>query len=240
MAKLYLDDSYLKECEAIVTKVVDAKFVELDQTIFYSQGGGQPSDSGKIVKENGEEARVVFAKAFGENISHQIEPEGILNEGEKVRCVLDWEKRHKHMRMHTCAHILAGVINKEIGALITGNQLGEEESRMDFNVPEFDKELLKTFEQKGNEIISRGLEITVSYEAREKALARPELFRLKDVLPKDIPMLRIVSIGDFDIQADGGTHVANTREIGKMKITNFKNKGAQNRRIYWTLSENTQ
>jgi len=233
--KLFLNDSYLKECESIVTKVSDGKFVVLDKTIFYGQSGGQPSDTGKLVKENEEEIKVVFAKGFGEEISHQIEPENSLKEGEKVKSVLDWEQREKYMKMHTSAHILAGVINKEIGALITGNQLGLEESRMDFNVPEFDKELLKSFEEKSNEIIEQGLEISISYEDREKALARPELFRLKDVLPKDIPTLRIVSIGNFDIQADGGTHVANTKEIGKMKITNFKNKGKENRRVYWKL-----
>jgi len=233
--KLFLNDSYLKECNSIVTKITDGKFVVLNKTIFYGQSGGQPSDTGKLVKENEEEINVVFAKGFGGDVSHQIEPENSLKEGEKVKCVLDWKQREKYMRMHTSAHILAGVINKEIGALITGNQLGLEESRMDFNVPEFDKELLKSFEEKSNAIIEQELGISISYENREKALARPELFRLKGVLPKNIPTLRIISIGNFDVQADGGTHVANTKEIGKMKITNFKNKGKENRRIYWRI-----
>jgi len=233
--KLYLDDSYLKESEANITKVTEGKFVVLDKTIFYPQGGGQPSDTGKLVKENEEKVNVIFAKQFGEEISHQIEPENSLKEGKKIKCVLDWEQREKFMRMHTSAHILAGVINKEIGALITGNQLGLEESRMDFNVPEFDRELLKTFEEKSNEIIEKNLEINISYEETQKALQRPELFRLKGVLPKNIPELRIVTIGNFDVHADGGTHVKTTSEIGKIKITNFKNKGAENRRIYWKL-----
>ncbi|MFH1391320.1 MAG: alanyl-tRNA editing protein [Candidatus Diapherotrites archaeon] len=233
--KLFLNNSYLKETDAIVTKVNDGKFVVLDKTIFYPQGGGQPTDTGKLVKENGAKVNVVFAKQFGDEISHQIETKNFLAEGEKVKCILDWEPREKFMRMHTSAHILAGIINKEIGALITGNQLGLEESRMDFNVPEFDRELLKTFEEKSNEIIGKNLEITISYEETEKALQRPELFRLKGVLPKNIPELRIVTIGNFDVQADGGTHVKNTSEIGKMRITNFKNKGAENRRIYWKL-----
>jgi len=232
--KLFLNNSYLKECESTVTKVTDRKFIVLDKTIFYGQSGGQPSDTGKLVTSNGEEYKVIFAKSFGENVSHEVDKEG-LKEGDKVNCILNWKNRLQYMKMHTSAHILAGVINKEIGALITGNQLGLEESRMDFNVPEFDKELLKSFEEKTNEMISQELEIKIAYEDRETALARPELFRLKDVLPKDIPTLRIISIGDFDIQADGGTHVANTKEIGKIKIVNFKNKGKENRRVYWKL-----
>ncbi len=231
--KICLDDSYAKECSAKITKVSEGKFVVLGKTIFYAHGGGQPSDTGKIICNN-KEYKVVFAKQFGDEISHEVSEHG-LKEGDKVKCVLDWEKRYKHMRMHTSAHILAAVINMEIGALITGNQLGEEESRMDFNVPEFDRELLKTFEHKANEAIQKGLEITIAYEEREKALQRSELFRLKDVLPKNIPVLRIVSIGALDVQADGGTHVHNTKEIGKLKITDFKNKGAENRRIYWKL-----
>jgi len=227
-----LNDSYLKECEANVTKAT-GKFVVLDKTVLYPQGGGQPSDTGKIIHME-EGFNVVFAKQFGEDVSCEVDHEG-LKEGDKVKCVLYWKAREKYMRMHTSAHILAGVINKEISALITGNQLGTEESRMDFNVPDFDRELLKTFEEKSNEIISRNLEIGISFEERETALKRPELFRLKDVLPKNIPILRIVRIGDFDIQADGGTHVKNTSEIRKIKITNFKNKGAENRRIYWKL-----
>src|SRR3989344_1381720 len=208
--KLFLDDSYLKECEATVLKA-EGKFVVLDQTIFYPQGGGQPSDEGKIISAKGE-YKVVFGKSFGEDVSHEVDREGLAT-GEKVKCVLDWERRKKLMRMHTSAHILAGVIHKEIGALITGNQLDLQKSRMDFNVKEFDKGLLKSFEEKANETIARELDVNISYEERKNALARPELFRLKDVLPKNIPVLRIVSIGDFDVQADGGTHVKNTKEI---------------------------
>lgn len=230
--KLYLDDSYLKECEAEIVKA-EGKFVELDKTIFYPQGGGQPSDTGKIFRGK-DEFKVVSAKNSEGKVLHETDKEG-LKVGDTVKCVLDWEQRYKYMRMHTSAHIMAQIVLKELGALITGNQLGLEETRMDFSVPEFDKELLKSFEGKANEIIEKNLPITVSYEERETALKRPELFRLKDVLPKNIPILRIVAIGDFDIQADGGTHVKTTKEIGKIRITDFKNKGAENRRIYWKL-----
>lgn len=235
--KLFLTDSYLRGCDATVLKAekIEGKnFAVLDHTIFYPQGGGQPSDTGKIIGENGDEYKVIFAKNMGEDVSHEVEREG-LKAGDKVKCVIDWEKRYKLMRMHTSAHILAAAINKEIGALITGNQLDTQQSRMDFNVKDFDRELLKKFEEKVNEVIAQDLRVSVSFEEREKALQRPELFRLKDVLPKDIPVLRILSIGDFDVQADGGTHVKSTKEIGKFKIVDFKNKGAENRRIYWEL-----
>lgn len=231
--RLYHMDSYLKEIDATVVKA-DGKFAVLDRTIFYPQSGGQPADFGKIIAENGAEYNVVFGKQLGGDVSHEVDREG-LAAGQKVKCTLDWQRRYNYMRMHTSAHLLAACITKETGALITGNQLGEKQSRMDFNVADFDKELLKSFEQKTNEAIQSGLKTTISFMKREEALANPSLFRLKDVLPKDIPVLRIVAIGEFDIQADGGTHVANTKEIGKFRIVDFKNKGAQNRRIYWEL-----
>jgi len=230
---IYLSDSYAKECDA---KVVGAegRFVTLDRTIFYAQSGGQPADHGKITSSDGTEYTCSFAKGIGGDVSHELDREG-LREGESVRCILDWERRYRLMRMHTSAHILAAVINKELGALITGNQLEEKQSRMDFNVKDFDRSLLKTFEEKANGVIAQGMDVKVSFLEREQALQNSALFRLKDVLPKDLPVLRIVSIGEFDVQADGGTHVKNTAETGKMKIVDFKNKGAENRRIYWEL-----
>lgn len=237
--KLYLTDSYLRECDAQVMKAgkIDGKnFVVLDRTVFYPQGGGQPSDTGKMISQTGEEYKLLFAKNIGAEVSHELDREG-LKTGDKVKCMVDWERRYKHMRMHTSAHIMAAVVNREYGALITGNQLGEQQTRMDFDAPAFTREKIPEVERKANEVISRGLPISIVFEEREKALARPELFRLKDVLPKEIPVLRILSIGDFDVQADGGTHVKNTSEIGKVKIVDMKNKGAENRRIYWELEE---
>jgi len=230
---LYLNDSYLKEAEAKVISVTDGKFVVLDKCVFYPQGGGQPSDTGFLEKD-GKQMNVVFAKKVGNEVSLQVE-DCDLKEGEAVKCVLDWAKRYQLMKMHTTAHILSAVIFKEIGCLITGNQLGEEKSRMDFNVEDFNRELLLSFEQKANEIIKRKLDIEISYMPTEEAFKNESLFRLKDVLPKSLKEVRIVKIGDIDIQADGGTHVKNTSEIGKVKITKLGNKGANNRRIYFIL-----
>ncbi|MFA4908024.1 MAG: alanyl-tRNA editing protein [archaeon] len=232
--RLYLKDSYLRGFEARIVKANEGKFFVLDKTAFYPQGGGQPSDSGKIIAD-GKEYNVVFAKAFGDEISHEIEGANELSEGRSVKAELDWERRYKLMRMHTAAHVLAKCIYDKTGSLITGNQLGERESRMDFNVSSLEKEFLGEIEGKANEAIAGNLEVKMEFLPREEALAIPELFRLKDVLPKALQEFRIISIGEFDRQADGGTHVKNTREVGKLRITRHENKGANNRRIYFLL-----
>jgi misacylated tRNA(Ala) deacylase len=232
--KLFLKDSYLKECDAIVTSAEGNK-IELNQTIFYAQSGGQPSDRGTILrKKDNASFAVKLAKNDAGRVWHELDIAGI-SLGDEVKCWIDWDLRYKHMRMHTSAHILAAIVHQETGTLITGNQLGTEESRMDFSVKDFDRSFLTSIQDKANEIVKQNLLITISFESRENALLRPELFRLKDVLPKDIPEFRILSIGSFDVQADGGTHVHSTKEVGKITITDLKNKGAENRRVYWKL-----
>ncbi len=235
--KLFLEDSYLKECAAKVVGInpVNPKLIELDKTVFYAQGGGQPTDAGTITQNKSSAIfRVFSARNESGSIWHEVDKEGLCV-GDEVKCVIDWNLRYKHMRMHTSAHILAAVIYQSTGALITGNQLSSNESRMDFAVRDFDRNFLSSIENKANEIINQDLPINISFEERAHALSRPELFRLKDKLPKDIPVFRILSIGNFDVQADGGTHVASTKEVGRIKITDLKNKGAENRRIYWIL-----
>lgn len=236
---LYLKDSYLREFEATVQEVApEEKAVVLDKTIFYVAGGGQPTDTGKLYC-NGKEFLVKeVCKKQGKILHNLLSGVGDFAALEKacsVKGALDWERRYKLMRMHSSAHVLAGVIFNETGKLITGNQIDVEQSRMDFNVENYSQELLQEFVGKANEVVARNLEQKVSFLPREEALKIPSLFRLKDVLPKDLQEFRIVSIGDFDIQADGGTHVRNTSEIGRIKIVKTENKGADNRRIYWVL-----
>lgn len=232
--KLWLKDSYLKEFDATV-KSADGKFIVLDKTAFYPEQGGQPFDTGTIVrKSDNTEFKVVYSKAFPDKISHEAEKEG-LQAGEEVHCTIDWERRYKLMRMHSSAHIVHAVLFSKFQTLVAGNQLGTDQSRMDFAIEKFDQDLLKGIETDANEIIARNLDVTVDFVAREEALKKPELFRLKDKLPKDLQEFRLVSIGTVDVSADGGTHVKNTSEIGKVKIVKLKNKGANNRRIYWEL-----
>ncbi len=231
--KLWMKNSYIREWRARIEKVTASKFVVLDKSAFYPEKGGQPSDFGKIILQ-GNEFNVLFGKDFGTDVSYEVSEQG-LKEGDNVLCVLDWKRRYKLMRMHTAAHILHNVIFGETGALISGNQLDVEKSRMDFCVENFDRELLNGFVEKANELLARNLPIEVKFLPREEAFKIPGIIRLKDKLPKAVEVLRIVDIGGVDITADGGTHVRNTDEVGKIKIEGMKNKGKNNRRIYFSL-----
>ncbi len=139
------------------------------------------------------------------------------------------------MKMHTTAHIISTLINKETGALITGNQLGLDKSRIDFSLDYFDRDAFNNYIEMANEAISRNLDITISSMIRSEVEANPELCKLAKGLPPGIDTLRMVKIGDVDIQPDGGTHVKNTSEIGKVELVKLENKGKNNRRLYFTL-----
>lgn len=225
---LYLEDSYLKEIEAKLLKKENNKII-LDKTIFYPTGGGQPNDTGYIDK-----ARVIDVYKEGNEVIHVVE--GSI-ERDVVLAKIDWERRYKLMRMHTAAHVLAGaVMYGKYGAKITGNQLGEEVSRFDFNIENFDKELLEEAVSEANKIIKENKKVKTYYISKEEALARPELIKLynSDFLSK-LEKVRVVEIEGVDIQADGGTHVKELGEIGQIKIIKMENKGKNNRRIYFTL-----
>ena len=236
-SKLWLSDSYLREFDARVEGVQNAKFVVLNQTAFYPEQGGQPCDFGVVKrKSDGAEFKVVFSKALGESVSHEVDHEGLLV-GEEVHCVIDWERRYKLMRMHSSAHVIHNVIWRKLGVLVSGNQLGLEHSRMDFDLEKFDRGILNGIEEEANRIIAQNLDITISFVTREEAFKNPELFRLKDKLPKALNEFRLIKIGEIDTSADGGTHVKKTGEIGRVKITKLMNQGKNNRRIYWELEE---
>lgn len=229
---IYMNDCYAKEFDAVVKKV-DGKFVMLDKTAFYPQGGGQPSDTGKLVKD-GEEYKVVFAKKMGSDVSHEVDKEG-LKEGDAVHCVLDWDKRYLLMRMHTAAHILSEIFHKETGALITGNQLNVDKSRIDFSLENFDREKINEYVAKANEIVQKDLPIKIYTLPRDEAMKIPSVTKLANVLPPAVKELRIVEIEGFDKQADGGTHVKSTKEVGDMEVVSAENKGKNNRRVYFKL-----
>jgi len=229
---LYMNDCYLREFEAKVVKA-DGKFVILDKSVFYPQGGGQPCDTGKLVKD-GEEFKVVFVKKKGSDVSHELDKQG-LQSGDLVKGFIDWDKRYSLMRMHTAAHILSEVIHKQTGALITGNQLNIDKSRIDFSLENFDREALQGYAQKANEVIQSDLPIKIYSLPREEAMKIPSITKLANVLPPAVKELRIVEIEGFDIQADGGTHVKSTKEVGSLEIVNAENKGKNNRRVYFAL-----
>jgi Ser-tRNA(Ala) deacylase AlaX len=226
--KLFWEDSYLKEFEARVLRIEGNK-VFLDQTCFYPRGGGQPCDTGEI-----EGIRVLETLKEGEDIVHVLEKEPSFKVGDLIKGKIDWERRYKLMRMHTAAHIISAIINKETGAMITGNQLDLERSRIDYSLENFDRNLIEDCIRKANEEASKGLEVKSYFLKREEAEKIPTITKLAKGLP-DLKEFRIVEIVGLDIQADGGTHVKNTKEIGKIKIEEMVNKGKDNRRIYFSL-----
>ncbi|MEE9323571.1 MAG: alanyl-tRNA editing protein AlaXM [Candidatus Aenigmarchaeota archaeon] len=238
MNALYMDDSYLKEFEARVESVTeggeDKLFVVLDKTAFYPNSGGQPHDTGKFIKD-GAEYPVVYVGKFSGKISHEVSKEG-LKEGDVIKGVIDWERRYTFMRMHTAAHLISEVFHKDSGALITGNQLNLDKSRIDFSIENFDREKMSEYFAKANEIAGKDLKVKMYFLPRGEAMKIENITKLANALPPNIKELRIVEIGDFDIQADGGTHVKSTKEIGKIEFLKAENKGKNNRRVYFKIA----
>lgn len=229
---IYLTDGYLKELDAEIINA-NGKFIELDKTIFYPESGGQLSDKGNIIC-NGSKYNIINVKKASGSIIHELDKEGVVT-GDKVHCILDWNLRYKMMRFHTAAHILSQIIFLDCNANITGNQLGLEKSRIDFSLPDFDREKIKDYEAKTNEIIMKKLPVKTYFINREEMTN--DLLKLAKGLPEQIKKIRIVDIEGFDKQACGGCHVANTSEIGFIKIISTENKGKDNRRIYFQLNE---
>lgn len=230
---LYLQDSYLKECDSTVVSVNDGKYVVLNQTMFYPKGGGQPWDTGEIIKGN-EVYNVVYVGKFSGDISHEVDQAG-LSEGDKVHCVLNWERRYKLMRSHTAAHVFASLLCTGTGALVTGNQLEEDKVRFDFSLEQFNREILKKYMDKANEYFKKDIPVKWYELPRKEALKIPGVIKMAKALPPSIPVLRIVEIVGVDKQADGGTHVKNLREVGQIELIKAQNKGKHNRRVYFKV-----
>jgi Ser-tRNA(Ala) deacylase AlaX len=220
---------YMREFDAKVVSSDGSKLV-LDQTAFNPRGGGLISDVGTVDGE-----RVVEVVKEGEEIVHVVEAQPTWTQGRSVHGTIDWEKRYRIMRMHTAAHILSAVVNSETGALITGNQISPDESRVDFNLDSFDREKMSVYVDKVNQAVERGLDVTTYFMKREEALANPGFVKLANAMPPNLDVLRIVKIGDVDTQADGGVHVKNTREIGRVIGLKIDNKGKSNRRMHFTV-----
>ncbi|MAG16144.1 alanyl-tRNA editing protein AlaX [Candidatus Woesearchaeota archaeon] len=229
---VFLDDCYIKELDAEVASVEGSK-VELDKSIFCYQGGGQPSDQGTITAGN-EQYKVIDVRKEQGKIMHHLDKEGLQKE-DKVHCVLDWKRRHVLMRYHTALHILSSIVHQQAGALITGGQIDLEKTRIDFSLEDFDREKVAEYVKEANNAIKKNMLIKMYFMKREEALKRPGMVKLANAVPPQVENLRIVEIGDVDTQADGGTHVANTSEIGQIEVLEIKNKGKSNRRVYFKL-----
>jgi misacylated tRNA(Ala) deacylase len=231
---LYLEDSYMRECNATVVSVKDDKYVSLDQTGFYPKGGGQPHDTGRIIRGD-EVFNVVFVGKFSGEVSHEVDHPG-LKAGDTVHCVLDWDRRYKLMRSHTAAHLFASMLCVGTGALVTGNQLEVDKVRFDFSLEKFDPEILEEYLDKANALLRTDTPVRWYELPREEALKIPGIVKMAEAFPPEIPRLRIVEIVGLDKQADGGTHVRNLNEVGQIKVLKTENKGKNNRRIYFTLA----
>jgi len=230
---LYLQDSYRRECDATVVSVENGKYVVLDQTIFYPKGGGQPWDTGKIMKGN-KTYNVVYVGKFSGETSHEVDRAG-LTEADKVHCALNWERRYKLMRSHTAAHVFASLLCTGTGALVTGNQLEEDKVHFDFSLEKYDREILKKYIDKANELFRKDIPVKWYELPKKEALRIPGIIKMAEALPPNFPNLRIVEIVGVDKQADGGTHVKNLREVGQIKLLKTENKGKHNRRVYFKL-----
>ncbi len=227
--KLYLDDSYMAEFTAKIIEVKDEKFIVLDRTAFYPLGGGQPNDIG-MLKRNNEEFKIVNVTKSEDEIIHEVDREG-LSAGDIVIGLIDWERRYNHMKSHTAAHVISTIINRETGALITGNQLYENKFRVDFNLETFDKDLFLKLIDLANSELSKDRKVKTYYLPRDDAFKIPGIVKLAGALPPSVSTLRIVEIEDLDIQADGGTHVKNTSEIGTLIFDSAENKGKGRKRV---------
>ena len=235
---IYQTDSYIYEFDAIVASVLtEQNAIILDKSAFYPGGGGQPFDLGKLI-ESEIEHPVKKVKMQGGEMLHFLYGDAPLPQvGAAVRGVLDWERRYKLMRTHTALHVLCGVVFRDYGASVTGGNMEPLKGRMDFEFETLRGELVGEIQEAVNIEVKAARDVRIKILPREEAFQIPDLIRTKiNLLPDSILEVRTVEIVGLDLQADGGTHVQNTSEIGTIKIADYKSKGAINKRIYIEVS----
>jgi misacylated tRNA(Ala) deacylase len=226
---LYASDAYLRSFDARVVSVTPEGVI-LDRTAFYATGGGQPHDLGTLTWEGGS-ASVVEVRKSGGDVVHRIEGE-TPSEGSSVHGEIDWDRRYALMRHHTALHSMSGVIYQLFGATVTGGQMYPDRARMDFLLPDLSRERLQLIEERTNELLAQGHPVSIRFLPREEAFNIPDLIRTRvNLLPEGIEVIRVVNIEGIDQQADGGTHVANTLEVGRVRIAGSENKGKGNKRL---------
>tara|TARA_R110002096_G_scaffold436009_1_gene665041 strand:- start:13405 stop:14112 length:708 start_codon:yes stop_codon:yes gene_type:complete len=224
--ELFRDDAYLKSCEAKVIKINDLGGIILDQTVFYPSGGGQPGDNGTIGEVT--IATTVTDRETGEIVHVPAEGQSLPNVGDTVTATIDWDQRYLHMRMHTGLHLLCA----SVPCGVTGGQIGAVKSRLDFDIVDLtlDKEEIT---EKINAFQQGNHEVTSSWITNDEMDASPDLVRTMSVKPpRKGGRVRLMKVGDaVDLQPCGGTHVKNTSEIGRLRVSKIENKGKRNRRV---------
>ena len=224
------EDAYLREFDATVTAVTD-KGVVLDQTAFYPGGGGQPPDSGVLVAGTEDYAVKKLSRASGQ-IVHEIDGDAFPPVGSSVHGVVDWERRYSLMRTHTALHILCGVVWRDYGALVTGGNMEPLTARMDFELESMSADFAREVEGTINEEVAAERAVHVAVHPREEALTIPDLIRTKvNLIPESVQQIRTIDIEGLDLQADGGLHVHNTREVGTIRVVKHESKGRINKRL---------
>jgi misacylated tRNA(Ala) deacylase len=230
---LYLTDSYARMFEAHVTDVdPDGTGAILDRSAFYPQGGGQPSDTGMLDTPAGRLPVTAVRKQGGAVLHFLAEGVAMPAFGDEVRGTIDWDRRYRLMRTHTALHVLCGVVFRDFGALVTGGNMDVDKARMDFELEDLSPDRVSAIELAANAEIEAGRDIRIRILPREEAFQIPDLIRTKiNLLPEGITEVRTVEIVGLDLQADGGTHVANTREVGGIEVIGTRSKGRINKRL---------
>ncbi len=231
---LYLHDAYRTEFESSVIASEGTSIV-LGTTAFYPSGGGQPNDTGVLTDASGRAFRVTEVTKGPAGVVHRLDADG-PPVGTTVRGRIDWDRRLAHMRHHTALHILSGVVYRRFGSTITGGQIYTDRARMDFSLPEFSREIADQLVEGINDVVRRNLPVRVRFVAREELVRDPSLVRVAAHLVPDVEILRLIDIEGFDVQADGGTHVRSTGEVGAARLLGIENKGARHKRMTLALT----
>ncbi len=234
---LFRDDAYLPETEATVLAVTDRRGIVLDRTVFYATGGGQSGDAGRLVRADGSAIAIATA-VYGDDKSDIVhvpgEGEPLPEPGERLIAALDWERRHRHMRIHTGLHLLSVVLPFPV----TGGAIGAEEGRLDFDLDGGEVPPKEAIEERLNALIAGDHAVTSEWITDDELLANPGMVKTMKVKP---PMgsgrVRLIRIGEVDLQPCGGTHVRSTAEIGRLVIGKMESKGKQNRRVRIRFAE---
>jgi misacylated tRNA(Ala) deacylase len=234
---LYATDAYLRTFDGRVAEITPDGGVVLDRTAFYPTGGGQPHDVGTLTWPDGGAARVIEVRKDGGRVVHRVEGGGQPPVGSAVHGEIDWDRRYALMRYHTALHSMSGVIFQLHGATVTGGQMYPDRARMDFLLPDLSPDRLQQIEARTNALLAEAHPVSIQFYSRAAALEIPDLIRTRvNLIPEHVPEIRVVNIEGIDQQADGGTHVANTREVGQVRITGSENKGKGNKRIEIVLT----
>lgn len=231
------DDEYVDEFEATVTQADgENSYVVLNRTAFYKEGGGQPADHGKLHWETDKTDVVDVQKDHGD-IKHYVDGD-VPDVSTDVKGELDWERRHKHMRMHTAQHLVSWIVLNEFGASTAGNQIHADQSRIDFNPVSFDDDDVAFIGKRANEFIDDDLDVSKTMMSRDKVEEKVEEGRTDlSLIPDSVDPLRVVIIGDDDLCPCGGTHVSSLNELGGFSVVSTENKGKDTERLRFELKD---